>query len=116
MQITHQPQDSKHASGNVPLLSADTTWASDSATCLWSESSYLTLRRWIATMFTLSTASLLVMIGCLRFGVEEIGFSDAGRILIQTLQGWHTGVGSGGPAGVILIQIRLPRVILGFLV
>ena len=116
MQITHQPQDSKHASGNVPLLSADTTWASDSTTCRWSESSHLTLRRWIATMFALTTVSLLVMIGCLRFGVEEIGFSDAGRILIQTLQGWHTGVESGGPAGVILIQLRLPRVILGFLV
>jgi iron complex transport system permease protein len=116
MQATHQPKDSEHASGNVPPLLAETTWASGSATCLWSESSHLTLKRWLATMFALITVSLLVMIGCLRFGVEEIRFSDAGRILIQALQTGHAGVESGGPAGVILIQIRLPRVILGFLV
>jgi len=81
-----------------------------------SELSRLTLRRWITTMLALSTGSLLVLIGCLRFGAEDIGFFDAGRILFQAVQDWHAGVKSGGPAGVILIQIRLPRVLLGFMV
>jgi iron complex transport system permease protein len=116
MQIRHQPQYSEHAAGNVPSLSADTLWTGSSTICVWSECSRLTFRRWIATMLVLSTISVLVMLGCLRFGVADIGFSDAGRILIQTLLAWHGGVESGGPDGVILIQIRLPRIVLGFLV
>src|SRR5436190_20295360 len=81
-----------------------------------SELSRLTLRRWITTMLALSSGGLLVLIVCLRFGAEDIGFFDAGRILFQAVQDWHAGVKSGGPAGVILIQIRLPRVLLGFMV
>lgn len=76
----------------------------------------LTLGRWIATMLILSAVSLLVVIGCLRFGVEQIGFSQAGRILFLAVNDWQSGTQAGGPAGVILLQIRLPRVLLGFLV
>lgn len=76
----------------------------------------LTLSRWIATMLILSAASLLVVIGCLRFGVEQIGFSQAGRILFLAVNDWQSGTQAGGPTGVILLQIRLPRVLLGFLV
>jgi iron complex transport system permease protein len=76
----------------------------------------LTLSRWVITMAVLSSVSLLVMIGCLRVGVENIGFSDAGRILFRAVSDWHSEVQSSGPAGVILLQVRLPRVLLGFLV
>ena len=79
-------------------------------------SSNLTLGRWVATMLVLSSLGVLVMIGCLRFGVEHIGFSDAGRILFRSVSEWQAGARSSGPAGVILLQVRLPRVLLGFLV
>lgn len=77
---------------------------------------HLTLDRWITTMVVLASVSVLVMIGCLRFGVQSIGFSDAGSILFRALSDWQTGVHAQGPAGAILLQVRLPRVILGFLV
>jgi iron complex transport system permease protein len=77
---------------------------------------HLTLDRWITTMVVLAGVSVLVMIGCLRFGVQSIGFSDAGRILFRAISDWQAGVHAQGPAGAILLQVRLPRVILGFLV
>jgi iron complex transport system permease protein len=79
-------------------------------------SSSLTLDRWVITMVVLSSVSLLVMIACLRFGVQNIGFVEAGRILFRAVSDGHAGVLSQGPAGVILLQVRLPRVLLGFLV
>src|SRR5947208_463508 len=78
--------------------------------------SRLTLGRWVATMLVLSSVGVLVMIGCLRFGVERIGFSEAGRILFWAVSEWQAGARSSSPAGVILLQVRLPRVLLGFLV
>jgi len=61
-------------------------------------------------------ASLLVMIASLRFGTEEIGFVDSARILFGALRYGETGIDSLGPSSVILLQVRLPRVLLGFMV
>ncbi|MGH7228715.1 MAG: FecCD family ABC transporter permease [Nitrospiraceae bacterium] len=61
-------------------------------------------------------ATLLVMIASLRFGAEEIGFADSARILFQALRYGETGIDSLGSSGVILLQVRLPRVLLGFMV
>jgi iron complex transport system permease protein len=116
MEIAPQPQESERTAGKMPSLLADTTWAPTAAMWRGFDSSHLTPRRWVITMLALVSVSLLVMIGCLRFGVKDIGFAETGRILIQTLQSWHAGVVSASPAGVILIQVRLPRVLLGFLV
>lgn len=116
MKIVYQPQDSENTAGNMPPLWADATGVPTSATWLELRSSHLTPRRWVTTMLALFTGSLLVMIGCLRFGAEDIGLSEAAHLLVQALRDRHAGVESGGPAGVILIQIRLPRILLGFLV
>lgn len=82
----------------------------------WAEQSVLTNRRWVTTMLTLAVASLLVVIGSLRFGTEEIGFTDLARILIGALRYGETGIDSLGASSVILLQVRLPRVLLGFMV
>lgn len=82
----------------------------------WAEQSVLTSRRWVTTMLTLAGASLLVMIASLRFGTEEIGFADSARILFQALRYGETGIDSLGSSSVILLQVRLPRVLLGFMV
>lgn len=82
----------------------------------WAEQSVLTSRRWVTTMLTLAVASLLVMIASLRFGTEEIGFADSARILFGALRHGETGIDSLGSSSVILLQVRLPRVLLGFMV
>ncbi|MGH7253939.1 MAG: FecCD family ABC transporter permease, partial [Nitrospiraceae bacterium] len=67
-------------------------------------------------MLTLAVATLLVMIASLRFGAEEIGFADSARILFQAFRYGETGIDSFGSSSVILLQVRLPRVLLGFMV
>jgi len=81
-----------------------------------SPAAHLTLDRWVITMVVLTSGALLVMIGCLQVGVQHIGFTDAGRILFRAVSEWHAGMPAQGSAGVILLQVRLPRVLLGFLV
>ncbi len=77
------------------------------------EHSVLSARRWVVTMLTLAVASLLVMMASLRFGAEEIGLADSARILLQALRYGDAGTDS---SGVIILQVRLPRVLLGFMV
>ncbi|HET8580550.1 MAG TPA: iron ABC transporter permease [Nitrospiraceae bacterium] len=82
----------------------------------WAQQSVLTSRRWVTTMLTLVGASLLVMIASLRFGAEDIGFTNVSQILFLALRHGQDGVESISPAGIILLQVRLPRVLLGFMV
>lgn len=76
----------------------------------------LSPKRWMATLCILAAASVLVSLVCLRFGVEEIGFTQAVRIVVGSLGQGQAGIESAGPAGVILMQVRLPRVLLAFMV
>ena len=63
----------------------------------------------------LTIASLLGIGLCLQFGAEPIGFQDMLRIVRQTVLGGEGGA-SVDPLKVILLEVRLPRVLLGFLV
>jgi len=76
----------------------------------------LTRGRWITVIVTLLSAAVLMLIVCLRFGVEHIGFTEAARILVHTVRDGQISVATAGPAGAILLQVRLPRLLLGFLV
>src|SRR5438105_12437493 len=70
----------------------------------------LTLRRWGKTIAVLIVMSFLGLLICLQYGTERIPFSRMLRLLAgsETLE-------STGP-GVILWEVRLPRLILAFLV
>ncbi len=72
--------------------------------------------RWMGTLSVLGAASLLVSVVCLRFGAEEVGFIQAVQILFEALRHGQSGIESAGPAGIILMQVRLPRVLLAFMV
>ncbi|MGH7256503.1 MAG: FecCD family ABC transporter permease [Nitrospirales bacterium] len=72
--------------------------------------------RWMRTLFGLAGLSLLVVVACLRLGFEEIGWGDMLRIFGQALRGGEWTSQAEQTAGVILLQVRLPRVLLGFLV
>jgi iron complex transport system permease protein len=76
----------------------------------------LTRGRWVIAIVTLLSISVLVLLVCLRFGVEHIGFTEAVRILFHAVRDGQASVETAGPAGVILLQVRLPRLLLGFLV
>src|SRR5207249_4000168 len=80
------------------------------------EQPVLSARRWVLTMLALAGVSLLIMAASLRFGAEDIGFVDSARILFQALRGGDVRTDSLGSSSVILLQVRLPRVLLGFMV
>jgi len=75
----------------------------------------LTGGRWLATMAVLLGISLVTLLACLQFGVERIGFADMVTILARALRAGEAS-GDAAPAQIILVQIRLPRILLGFLV
>lgn len=76
----------------------------------------LTAPRWFTIMGAFGLLTALLGLVCLQFGAQPIGLNE----IIQIM--WHA-VGRGaldgdaaGSAGVILLQVRLPRVLLGFMV
>ncbi len=83
---------------------------------VWKETAVLTTGRWITTMLTLAGVSLGTLVIALRFGAEDISFPEISQILSRALQRDGTDSGSISAADVILLQVRLPRVLLGYLV
>ncbi len=82
----------------------------------WAQQAVLTSARWTATMTILGGVSLVVAMLALRFGAEDIALQDMVRILSQALWEGETGAEGSDVSRVILLQVRLPRVLLGFLV
>lgn len=78
--------------------------------------SRLSLARWLLTMAALAVSSLLLLVLCLQFGAEPIGLPDQLRIFSLAAREGGAGIEAAGPAGAILIHVRLPRVLLAFMV
>ena len=75
----------------------------------------LTAPCWFRIIGALSLAAMLLGLACLQFGVQPIGLGQVMRTLARTVGGANDAE-TVGTAGIILMQIRLPRVLLGFLV
>ena len=77
--------------------------------------SILTVRRWWKTIVVLVIVSLIVLALCLQYGTERIALADVVRILLG--RGADvTSNASGVSPSIILLEVRLPRLILAFLV
>jgi iron complex transport system permease protein len=76
----------------------------------------LTAPRWFFVIGSLGLVTILVGLVCLQFGVERIGLSDIGQIVRRAVSGGEINGEAAVPTGTILVQVRLPRVLLGFLV
>lgn len=74
----------------------------------------LTVRRWIRVLTALTTAALIGMVLCLQYGTEQIALSEVVRILMAPRVAEES-VAGVGPA-VILWEVRLPRLLLAYLV
>jgi iron complex transport system permease protein len=74
----------------------------------------LTVRRWVKIIVVLVVVSILTVLICVQYGTERIPFGDVLRLL---LAGSEMPAGSTGVSpGVILWEVRIPRLILAFLV
>jgi iron complex transport system permease protein len=76
----------------------------------------LTRSRWLAVLAMLAAAGLLTIVVALRFGAEHISFAEVGRILLQAVRGGPSEAASQDSTAIILLQVRLPRVLLAFMV
>lgn len=100
-----------------PIVSPPLTKVGREQLLQWKNSgAILTFQRWIAIIGSLLVVSLAVCLLCLQFGATKI---DLG-IALSALSGW-SGSGALDRAGtdtsaVIMLHIRLPRVLTGFLV
>ena len=76
----------------------------------------LTRRRWMVTLLGLFCISVLVALFSLHVGTEPIGPWQALSIVAQFLREGGASIESADPSTVILLYLRLPRVLLAFLV
>ncbi len=75
----------------------------------------LTAARWGWTLSALAGLSVVAGLAALRFGAEPFTFHDMARILSAALA-WRGTAEDTDPASVILLQVRLPRILLAYLV
>ncbi len=76
----------------------------------------LTSSRWFAVMGGLSVAAVLLALVCLQLGTQYIGLRQIMGVLSSALFGLPSDNETLSTTGVIVLQVRLPRVFLGFLV
>ncbi|HRC44158.1 MAG TPA: iron ABC transporter permease, partial [Nitrospira sp.] len=76
----------------------------------------LTPARWCVIMGSLSVVALILAVVCLQFGTQYIGLGKLIGVLSSVLFDQPTENEAIKTTSVILLQVRLPRVFLGFLV
>jgi len=81
-----------------------------------SQGSILTNSRWVATLGILTLTAIAVGMICLHFGAQPISYGEVLRVLGDMASDRDRTDGTSDIARTILVQVRLPRILLGFLV
>ena len=76
----------------------------------------LTRSRWWAWVSVACVVTVVVFVGCLGFGTQSIPYSRIIAVVTGSVVGQSTEQGIGDPTSVILLQVRMPRVLLAFFV
>lgn len=76
----------------------------------------LTMPRWLSVMATLSTAAIVLTLVCLQMGTQYVSLAEVGRIIGRAFGVGETGANGSSITDTIVLQLRMPRVLLGFLV
>ncbi|WP_173044973.1 iron ABC transporter permease [Nitrospira sp. KM1] len=78
------------------------------------QQSTLTTKRWLTIIIFLSAVSVATVVLCLQFGTQYIGLGEMFGIIWRTITSFP-GTADSDVTATILMQVRLPRVLLGFL-
>lgn len=76
----------------------------------------LTVHRWVTVIGGLLLASLAVLVLCLQFGATAVDVRTVGSAIAHMLRGDLAESRSAETSEIIMVQIRFPRVLMGFLV
>jgi len=77
---------------------------------------FLSAKRWLSVISGIILLSLLIVLVCLTFGAQPIGMGVVMQTLVAGVRDGQAGIESAGVPGVIVWQVRLPRIFLAFLV
>ena len=111
-----KPSATVHPISPSPIKMRGSLRASSPIPSLSPQLSSLTIGRWFIWVGGAFLLAMMALAGCLGFGTEVIAFSQIGPLLLKAIIGETTSPGSVDPGAVILFQVRLPRVLLAFLV
>ena len=101
---------------NVPIPSPVEAPAGGSQRASVAPPFLLSIKRWVVSILLLAGCSLLILIACLHFGAQRISLGDTLHIFSRMIQEGQAGLASTGSVGIILVHVRLPRLLLGFMV
>lgn len=101
---------------SYPDVSSDGPGPVASKSSRASHGAILTRSRWATTLGMLSLIVLAVSVMCLHFGAQPIAYGEILRVLSDTISGKKIDGQASDIARTILLQVRLPRIVLGFLV
>jgi iron complex transport system permease protein len=76
----------------------------------------LTVHRWMAVIGGLLLASVAILVLCLQFGATSVDVKTIATAIMHMLRAEHEGAATLGTSEIIMVQIRFPRVLMGFFV
>lgn len=76
----------------------------------------LTAHRWVTVMGGLTAASVVILVVCLQFGATSVEMKTVVGAILKMFRREHIDASGIGTSGVIMVQIRFPRVLMGFLI
>lgn len=76
----------------------------------------LTVHRWVAVIGGLMLACIAVLVLCLQFGATSVGLGSVASAIMHMVRGDLADSPSLETSEIIMVQIRFPRVLMGFLV
>lgn len=88
----------------------------DSASGIVAQGAILTNSRWMATLGILALTAVAVSFICLHFGAQPIAYGEVLRVFVDAINRKEIDDGTADIARTILLQVRMPRMLLGFLV
>lgn len=83
---------------------------------LASHGAILTNSRWMTTLGILGFTTIVVSLVCLHFGAQPIAYGEILRVLLDAGSHKDGTAETSDVARTILLHVRLPRILLGFLV
>lgn len=88
----------------------------DSVSGIVAQGAILTNSRWMATLGILALTAVAVSFICLHFGAQPIAYGEVLRVFVDAINRKEIDDGTADIARTILLQVRMPRMLLGFLV
>jgi iron complex transport system permease protein len=120
MSLIHEvplnPTTTPVQAGSCPDVRSNESCRTDPAGGIVAQGTLLTKSRWMATLGILGLMAIAVSVICLRFGAQPIAYGEIVRVFVDVMSGRDVDGGTPDVASTILLQVRLPRMLLGFLV